>query len=325
MELFIHKYKPTFFADFERNSEIIPVLQAFIQMDSLSILFVGEKGSGKTCLLHAIIREYYTGYSHAEYKDNILYINNLMDQGINYYRNDVKIFCQTSCSISKKKKFIVLDDLDFMNEQSQQVFRNSMDKYGKNVHFLASCTNIQKVIENLQSRFMIMRTKLLEKEYILNIMNQIIQQEQIVMDEKSKEFILCISNNNVKTVINYLEKCKLLNEPIRYDIVVKVCTNISFPIFEEYILSLREKKIVYAIQLLNEVAEKGYSVIDILDSFFLFVKTSTHFTEDEKYQVIPVICKYINIFHNIHEDEIELSLFTNNLFSILFIHPILSC
>jgi len=317
MELFIHKYKPIFFADFERNSEIIPVLQAFIQMDKLSILFVGEKGSGKTCLLHAIIREYYTGYSHQEYKDNILYINNLMDQGINYYRNDVKIFCQTSCSIPKKKKFIVLDDIDFINEQSQQVFRNSMDKYGKNVHFLASCNNIQKVIENLQSRFMIMKTKLLERDYILNIMNRIIQEEQIVMDEESKEFILCISNNNVKTVINYLEKCKLLNEPIQYDIVVKVCTNISFPIFEEYIRSLREKRIVRAIQILNEVAEKGYSVIDILDSFFLFVKTSTHFTEDEKYNIIPVICKYINIFHNIHEDEIELALFSNNLMRVI--------
>lgn len=317
MELFIHKYKPTFFADFERNSEIIPVLQAFIQMDKLSILFVGEKGSGKTCLLHSIIREYYTGYSNQEYKDNILYINNLMDQGINYYRNDVKIFCQTSCSIPKKKKFIVLDDIDFINEQSQQVFRNSMDKYGKNVHFLASCNNIQKVIENLQSRFMIMKTKLLERDYILNIMNRIIQEEKIVMDEESKEFILCISNNNMKTVINYLEKCKLLNEPIQYDIVVKVCTNISFPIFEEYIRILREKKIVRAIQILNEVAEKGYSVIDILDSFFLFVKTSTHFTEDEKYNVIPVICKYINIFHNIHEDEIELALFSNNLMTVI--------
>ena len=78
--------------------------------------------------------------------------------------------------------------------------------------------------------------------------------------------------------------------------------------------------IVPSIQLLNEVAEKGYSVIDILDSFFLFVKTSTHFTEDEKYEIIPVICKYINIFHNIHEDEIELSLFTNNLFSIFHSH-----
>ena len=40
-------------------------------------------------------------------------------------------------------------------------------------------------------------------------------------------------------------------------------------------------------------------------------------TEEQKYNIIPIICKYITIFHNIHEDEIELSLFTNNIIEIL--------
>ena len=29
-----------------------------------------------------------------------------------------------------------------------------------------------------------------------------------------------------------------------------------------------------------------------------------------------IICKYINVFYNIHEDEVELSLFTNNIMDI---------
>ena len=36
-----------------------------------------------------------------------------------------------------------------------------------------------------------------------------------------------------------------------------------------------------------------------------------------KYNIIPYICKYITIFNNIHEDEIELALFTNNLIKII--------
>jgi len=39
--------------------------------------------------------------------------------------------------------------------------------------------------------------------------------------------------------------------------------------------------------------------------------------EDEKYKTIPVICKYITIFHNVHEDAIELSLFINDLCNVL--------
>jgi hypothetical protein len=53
--------------------------------------------------------------------------------------------------------------------------------------------------------------------------------------------------------------------------------------------------------------------MDILDNYFLFVKVTDMLNESEKYEIIPIICKYISVFHNIHEDEIELSLFTNNL------------
>ena len=38
--------------------------------------------------------------------------------------------------------------------------------------------------------------------------------------------------------------------------------------------------------------------------------------EDTKYRVTQLICKYITIFHNIHEDGIELSIFTNNLYDL---------
>jgi hypothetical protein len=57
--------------------------------------------------------------------------------------------------------------------------------------------------------------------------------------------------------------------------------------------------------------------MDILDNYFLFVKTTTLLDEDQKYKIISIICKYIHIFYNIHEDEIELSLFTNNLISVI--------
>ena len=37
----------------------------------------------------------------------------------------------------------------------------------------------------------------------------------------------------------------------------------------------------------------------------------------QKYKIIAILCKYITVFHNIHEDEIELALFTNNLGMVL--------
>ena len=315
--LFLNKYQPIYFKDFETDDEIIDILQTLININNLNILFIGNIGSGKTTFLNAIIKEYYKDYSSHLYQENILHINSLKEQGINYYRNDVKTFCQTCSSIHGKKKIIVLDDIDIINEQSQQVFRNYIDKYSHNVHFISSCSNSQKVIESLQSRFIIIKIKSLQKHHLFKIMQKIIEFENITISADAIDFILNVSNNNAKILINYMEKIKLLNTPINIELSVNICTNISFFTFEKYITLLKIGELTNAIKLLYSIYDNGYSVMDILDNYFLFMKITDLLTETQKYDIIPVICKYITVFHNIHEDEIELALFSNNLFSIL--------
>jgi DNA polymerase III delta prime subunit len=316
-KLLIHKYQPLYFNDFYMDNDIIDVLKTMILIDNLNILFIGNMASGKTSLLNSIIREYYLGYSDKEYEENVLYINSLKEQGINYYRTDVKTFCQTCSNIKNKKKIIVLDDIDLINEQSQQVFRNCIDKYKHNVHFISSCSNIQKVIESLQSRLTIIKIKQLTKNNLINIINNIKYTENIVIDDEAQDFIINISNNTVKIMVNYMEKFKLLNQTITYDLAIKLCSNISFFTFEKYTQFVLDNNLNDAIVLIYEIYDKGYSVMDILDNYFIFVKNTNILNEEQKYKIIPFICKYISIFHNIHEDEIELSLFTNNLINKL--------
>ena len=312
-KLFINKYQPLRFEHFEIDAKMIDILKTLIHMNSLNILFIGGMGYGKTSLLNALIREYYDGFQESEYQNNVLYINNLKEQGINYYRNDVKTFCQTCSSIKSKKKIVVLDDIDLINEQSQQVFRNCIDKFSHNVHFISSCSNIQKVIENLQSRFTIIKMKPLERENMKKIMKKICENESIVVNSDAEDFVLEVSNNGAKILINYLEKFKLMGQPIDFELAKQVCTNISFSIFQNYTELLQCGKLVEAIQLLYSIYNNGYSVMDILDNYFLFLKLTNLIDEDKKYEIIPFICKYISVFHNIHENEIELALFTNNI------------
>jgi DNA polymerase III delta prime subunit len=316
-KLFIHKYQPLYFNDFGLEDEIIQILQTLICIENLNILLIGDMASGKTSLLNALIREYYKGYNDKDFEENVLYINSLKEQGINYYRTDVKTFCQTCSSIKNKKKIIVLDDIDFINEHSQQVFRNCIDKFSHNVHFISSCTNIQKVIESLQSRFTIIKMKPLKRENLLLIINKIKINEIIDIEPDAEEFIINISNNTVKTLINYMEKFKLLGEKITLPLAIQLCSNISFITFEEYTNFIIKKNRVSAIQLIYEIYDKGYSVMDILDNYFIFIKSTNILSEEQKYTIIPYICKYITVFHNIHEEEIELALFTNNLVDIL--------
>lgn len=320
--LFIHKFQPLYFNEFEMDEELVKIFRTLISMDNLNLLLIGDTASGKTSLLNAIIKEYYreksdpTNSNTKQIEDNVLFINSLKEQGINYYRSDVKTFCQTCSSVKGKKKIVVLDDIDLINEQSQQVFRNCIDKFSHNVHFISSCSNAQKVIESLQSRFLIIKIKPLKRENLANIIRKVKQVENIEIEAKAEDFILSISNSAAKILLNYLEKFKLLNQPVTYDLAIKMCTNINFLSFEEYLMYLQQGKLAEAIRLIYDIYDRGYSVMDILDSFFIFIKSSSSLTEEQKYEIIPLICKYITIFHNIHEDEIELALFTNNLIEV---------
>ena len=311
---FIYKYKPNTFNDFEINTDIIRILKTVISMDNLNILFVGDSGTGKTSLINVLIKEYYGSIA---YNDNVMIINSLKEQGIQYYRTEVKTFCQTRCSIPNKKKIVVLDDIDNINEQSQQVFRNCIDKYNNNVHFISSCCNIQKVIDSIQSRKIIIKLTPLTNENLNIILKKIKKNENIIMDSKTDKFILSVSNGSIRILLNYLEKFKLLNTDIDYALANKICTNINFNILDKYTTLVKNNNINQSSNILYDLYDKGYSVIDIYDNYFLYVKTTALLDEKEKYEIIKLLCKYITIFHNIHEDEIELALFTNNITQLL--------
>lgn len=313
MNLFGNKYKPQSFSDYIVNQETVNIIDNFLSIDNLNILLIGSSASGKTTIVNSIIHEYYRGNSLKQQEENILYINNLQEQGINYYRTTVKYFCQSCSNIKGKKKMVVMDDLDLLNEQSQQVFRNFIDSY-KNVFFVASCTTVQKVIDNIQSRLNIIKIKKVEYPELWRFITKIEKTEKIDIDEASKKFIIQISNYSIQVLIHFMEKFYLIQEPIRLENATDLCSTICFYVFEEYITFLKNRDLVGAIKYINHLSDQGgYSVIDILDTFFIFIKLTDLLTEDQKYQIIPIICKFISCFYTIHENEIELAFFTNNL------------
>ena len=312
---FLKKYQPQKFNEFIIDKDYIDILKTMIKMDNLNILLIGNNGSGKTSLIEATIREYYNT-DKIPYK-NVLVINNLKDQGIQYYRNEVKTFSQTRSYIKNKKKIIILDDIDLINDQSQQVFRNCIDKYSHNVHFLASCTNIQKVIDAIQSRCCIIKIKPFKKTLLNKIFNKIKKKENIIIDKKAQELILNICNNSIRQLINYLEKFKILNIKISCELVQEICTNISFYELEKYTQLCLDNNLKESVKIIYYIFKKGYSVMDILDNYFIFIKNTNMMDEELKYKIIKIICEYISIFHTIHENELELLLFTNDLIKIL--------
>jgi DNA polymerase III gamma/tau subunit len=151
-------------------------------------------------------------------------------------------------------------------------------------------------------------------------MDKIIEEENLVLTKDIQDYIIQIANNSIRNLINYLEKIFIYTnrgELLDFENCKKLCNIISMDYFETYIEYVKMDNITEAINVLYSIHDYGYSVIDILDYFFNFVKTTRSLNEDEKYRIIPVICNYITIFHNVHEDCIELALFSNNIYKVL--------
>lgn len=322
---FVAKYKPLVLNDFFFDDRTKRTLSMLRDMDELNVLFIGNSNAGKTSLLGAMIREYY-GPDNIVPHQNIMHVNNLKEQGIHFFRNEMHAFCKSQTCVLGRKKMIVIDDMDYVNQQNQQVFCNYMDKYKNNVCFIMACTNKQKIIENIQSRAHIVAILPPPREYLENFMHSVILRESILLTRDARDFIFQISGLSVRCVLKHLEKVKLYqashttNDAVDLAMCKTLCSSLSTDYFETYFDHLREGRIMEAIRILYDICDYGYSVIDILYYFFSFVEATSMLGEEEKYKIIIVLCEYITIFHNIHEDVIELALFSRRLLVILRRH-----
>ena len=257
-------------------------------------LLLGPERSGKTTLASLIVQTIDP--------DKVLYINVLKEQGIQYYRNEVKTFCQ-STTLQKK---IIVDGLDEMNEQTQQIFLNYIDTY-PTIQFILTVTNPQKIMESIYSTCMVIHLTPVSDAYLHSFIQKICSLEKITIHEYAQDYLFSLTRPSVRTLLNYLEKYKLLDLPITIEHLRKTHTDIPFSLFDTFFshVQLGNKK---EATCLITLYQDGYSVMDILDACYEYIKVSS-ISDIYKYKYIKAICKYIAIFNIVHEHPIELFFF----------------
>jgi len=87
-----------------------------------------------------------------ELQADYIVVNGSLHGNIDTLRTEIMNFA-TTVSFSEGRKYVILDEADYLNPQSTQpALRNFMEEYSKNCGFILTCNFKNRIIDPLQSR-----------------------------------------------------------------------------------------------------------------------------------------------------------------------------
>ena len=321
-----NKYKPHAIADFCMNNSTKSMLALMVKCDELKTLLVGNSASGKTTLIDAIIREYYnldpkTSATTIRSNPDVLYLNSVLNQGVNSAIAHTRSFCQARCDIPNLKKIVVIDDLDLIIDTTQQIVHWMVDQFGPKVHFIASCTNLRSVSNLALSSFLHIEIPPRTKVEMHAIFKTITDGERLSVSDDAAQFIVSIAQTDINALTHYAEKLMFVGKPITEKIARDTCTAICFSTLNAFFDSVAHNNIELAAKQITDIANRGSSGMDILDAMLMYTKCADWFRdcglfsdpELVQYTILGIIGKYIASSCNMNMDELELVFFANEL------------
>ena len=271
----VEKYRPETLGTIFGNRQVILRLKKYGEDRNLpNMIFAGSAGTGKTTSALALARLLFKDNAER----NFLELNASDDRGIDVVRKTIKDFART-LHLEAEFKIIFLDEADALTNEAQQALRRTMEKYTKTCRFILSCNYSSKIIEPIQSRCVVFRFKPLEKEDVIERLEEVAKHEKLKVDSKALNAIFYVSLGDMRKAINILQACSTLNLSINEQDVYNVSSRARPEEVKKMILLAKEGKFKDARdQLYKLMFEYGMSGEDILNQVYREV---VDFTEDQ--------------------------------------------
>ena len=232
--LWTEKYRPRNISNTILPDDLKSTFDDFIKNGIPNLLLSGGPGVGKTTTAKAMLDQVGSDY---------MVINGSMNGGIDTLRNDIKSYAST-VSLNGKRKFVILDEADYLNPQSTQpALRNFMEEYSKNCGFILTANYKNRIIEPLHSRCSVIEI-IIHKENKPVLANKFLKRVQDILKEENVEY-------DKKAVVELIIKHfpdwrRIINELQRYSTSGKIdagiLTQMSDGSFNTLIQALKKKE-----------------------------------------------------------------------------------
>lgn len=165
-------------------------------------------------------------------------INGSLSGNIDTLRNDIKNFASSVSLTNDGRKYVILDESDFLNPSSTQpALRNFMEEYSKNCGFILTCNYPSKILKELKSRCSTIEFKIPQQEKN-SLANQFLKR---IIDILNIEKVEYDKSTLVAVITKYFPDWrKILNELQRYSAIGKIDSGILSDFSDSNIKSLIE-------------------------------------------------------------------------------------
>lgn len=142
--IWVEKYRPDKIEDCILPDKIKnPFLKFVSNGDIPNLLLSGKPGLGKTTIAKALINDI---------DADMYFVNASKDGNIDTLRTTIQQFASRK-SLSGDKKFILLDEADYLNANSTQpALRSFIEEFSRNCGFILTCNYPNRILEPLRKR-----------------------------------------------------------------------------------------------------------------------------------------------------------------------------
>lgn len=176
--LWVQKYRPQTVDETILPDKTKRAFQKFVDDGSVpNLLLTGSPGTGKTTAAIAMLKQLGCDY---------MTINGSLNGGIDTLRYQISSFA-SSVSFSGGRKYVIVDEADYLTPNTQAAMRSFMEEFSKNCGFIFTCNFKNKIIAPLHSRFSTVDFAI-EKSEKPKIAMQFFKRVQGILDAEQVEY-----------------------------------------------------------------------------------------------------------------------------------------
>lgn len=177
--LWVEKYRPKTIADTILPEDLKNTFQEFVNQGNIpNLLLSGPAGCGKTTVARAMLEELGCDY---------ILINGSMNGNIATLRDDILQFAST-ISFNGGRKYVILDEADYLTQQTQAALRGFIEEFSKNCGFILTCNFKNRIIGAVaDSRCSVVDFKI-KKSDLPSLAKQMMKRVTTILDQENVDY-----------------------------------------------------------------------------------------------------------------------------------------